>query len=620
MKANKKFFVILAVVIAMLTSCFALSACDDEPADQPTVTYDDITVDDITESFVYNGKEFYPEVTVKKGEVVLKKGKHYTLEYKDNINAGEGSVTVYFKGDYLAVKPVEKKFTIGKIELTADMITLSCSQKTNGVGSFSAVAKCGDIVSGEGELSVSVTNRFYTGEGVATITAGEDGNFTGTVEKPYVMAAYEGASARVMNAELDAIDDYEGEAYSVTAMVEGDCRGLWYKAEMHEDGLYIVAKAVADNYINDNTYAAGSAAPAAQATRYTYFEFYIEGAKTQVFTYGGGGVFNDKEVEKLPFVETRQAGAKIFDFVVWRTVENESEQSGKYTHICEGFVSKDKLTTSYAGVAYSSAFNPNPVYDEDGTTVILPRGHIEKLKPNAGAVEGNADDIGLIYPLPLNGNLANRMTVGGNGIVFKSASMGTKTDDGSASDGGAKNENAFTWTNTAENFVAVITYTWDADFAFANNGGVWSCTDYSEITSGSTAALALTCNMSGSPSLMLNLDFKSTGITSNPFPATGGATGTLSGDAMAIAAKSVELLRAGEWRVVFVREGDTCKLYAPTSTTGDLVLICTNPIAYNAQYKGFIFRKRPHRNPVTATGIVIRGTVDYERVLEAYVD
>lgn len=44
--------------------------------------------------FPYTGQEICPEVTVTVGDVTLEAGKHYTLSYKDNLAAGEASVTV----------------------------------------------------------------------------------------------------------------------------------------------------------------------------------------------------------------------------------------------------------------------------------------------------------------------------------------------------------------------------------------------------------------------------------------------------------------------------------------------------------------------------------------------
>ena len=46
------------------------------------------------DSYVSDGTEKKPEVTVKDGKTLLTEGKDYTLSYKDNINVGTAIVTI----------------------------------------------------------------------------------------------------------------------------------------------------------------------------------------------------------------------------------------------------------------------------------------------------------------------------------------------------------------------------------------------------------------------------------------------------------------------------------------------------------------------------------------------
>lgn len=50
--------------------------------------------------FVYDGESHSPSVTVKYGNITLKKGVDYEVSYENNINAGAATVTVTGKGNY----------------------------------------------------------------------------------------------------------------------------------------------------------------------------------------------------------------------------------------------------------------------------------------------------------------------------------------------------------------------------------------------------------------------------------------------------------------------------------------------------------------------------------------
>lgn len=77
------------------------------PADAQIFT---MTLDQ--ESFVFNGEEQKPTVTVKDGEVVLVENTDYTLAFENNVNAGTAKVTATGKGNY--VNTQEATFTIQK--------------------------------------------------------------------------------------------------------------------------------------------------------------------------------------------------------------------------------------------------------------------------------------------------------------------------------------------------------------------------------------------------------------------------------------------------------------------------------------------------------------------------
>lgn len=53
---------------------------------------------------VYTGKEICPTITVKAGNVKLKKGTDYTIKYADNIATGKATITIKGKGNYTGKK------------------------------------------------------------------------------------------------------------------------------------------------------------------------------------------------------------------------------------------------------------------------------------------------------------------------------------------------------------------------------------------------------------------------------------------------------------------------------------------------------------------------------------
>ncbi len=85
----------------------------------PDFTITPKSVKDVDVEFVkewdYTGEAIEPEVTVKDGGKELVKGTDYTVEYKDNVNAGEATIIITGIGNYKG--SVEKKFTIKELKI-----------------------------------------------------------------------------------------------------------------------------------------------------------------------------------------------------------------------------------------------------------------------------------------------------------------------------------------------------------------------------------------------------------------------------------------------------------------------------------------------------------------------
>ena len=138
------------------------------------------------DSFIYDGAEKKPEVTVKSDNAQLTAATDFTVSYSSNVNAGTATVTITGKGNYSG--SIRKQFTITpadfsgfSAELSADTVTYTGSAQKPG-----ATVKSGDkvLVSGT-DFTVSYSNNTNTGTAKATIKG--KGNYSGTITKEFTI-------------------------------------------------------------------------------------------------------------------------------------------------------------------------------------------------------------------------------------------------------------------------------------------------------------------------------------------------------------------------------------------------------------------------------------------------
>ena len=132
---------------------------------------------DGNDDFSYTGKAVTPDVIVTGVDKTFTKDTDYTVTYSNNINAGEATVTVTFKGNYSG--SLEKTFTITEkkvnnpaIELSQNSFVYDGTAKTPNV-----TVKDGGTVISEGEYEVSYSNNINAGTATVTITDKEGGNY-----------------------------------------------------------------------------------------------------------------------------------------------------------------------------------------------------------------------------------------------------------------------------------------------------------------------------------------------------------------------------------------------------------------------------------------------------------
>ncbi|MCQ2547462.1 MAG: CotH kinase family protein [Clostridia bacterium] len=193
-----------------------------EKADLPAI--DSLSID----KFVYNGKEWKPEVDIKsvvEGEDSVAKT-DYVLTYSNNLNAGTATVKASAVGNCNYTGYVEKTFVINKAELP--QITLNASKYTfDGKEHKPSVTIKSDY-----EESKQVSSNDYTlvysddlinsGEKQVTATAKESSNYTGTQVAKFV----------INKAQLPRIDSlsedtfvYNGKAHKPSVTIKSVVKG-----------------------------------------------------------------------------------------------------------------------------------------------------------------------------------------------------------------------------------------------------------------------------------------------------------------------------------------------------------------------------------------------------------
>ena len=137
-------------------------------------------------SFIYDGAEKKPEVTVKTGNTQLTPNKDYTISYKNNTNVGTASVTVTGKSNYSGSQT--KDFTITAATFTGVTVTLSNSAFTyDGTEKKPGVTvKAGSkLLSAGKDYTLAYTDNINAG--TATVTVTGKGSYSGSAAKNFTI-------------------------------------------------------------------------------------------------------------------------------------------------------------------------------------------------------------------------------------------------------------------------------------------------------------------------------------------------------------------------------------------------------------------------------------------------
>ena len=146
-----------------------------------SISLDDCSIV-VDQGSVFNGSEQKPLVVMKNASgVLLIEGQDYSVEYRDNVNAGYGTVVVKGMGAYFGER--SETFEISPAGITTDMISgVPAQMKATGeqlrpdpIVSFEGKA----LIEGE-DYTVSYGENVETGWGSVTVASVDGGNFSGS--------------------------------------------------------------------------------------------------------------------------------------------------------------------------------------------------------------------------------------------------------------------------------------------------------------------------------------------------------------------------------------------------------------------------------------------------------
>ena len=175
------------------------------PIEKADISSTEIAVKNAT----FTGSAIKSDVDVRLGNVTLKEGTHYTLSYKNNVNAGTAQVTISGKGSLEGA--VTMSFTIAKADISKASISANGTYAPDGV-KIGINAKFGNYTLKSSDYSFTAP----AAAGEQTLTISGNGNFSGkTTVKCNV------AKADIANAKSSLSLSTDGKGYTVTVIYDG---------------------------------------------------------------------------------------------------------------------------------------------------------------------------------------------------------------------------------------------------------------------------------------------------------------------------------------------------------------------------------------------------------------
>lgn len=197
------------------------------PIEKADISSAEIAVKNAT----FTGSAVKSDVDVRLGNVTLKEGTHYTLSYKNNVNAGTAQVTVSGKGSLEGA--VTKDFTIAKADISKASISASGTYAPDGV-KIGINAKLGNYTLKSSDYSFTAP----TAAGEQTLTISGNDNFSGKATVKCNVA-----KADIANAKSSLSLSTDGKGYTVTVIYDGVLltQDKDYKVAVTESGTGVSA-------------------------------------------------------------------------------------------------------------------------------------------------------------------------------------------------------------------------------------------------------------------------------------------------------------------------------------------------------------------------------------------
>ena len=193
----------------------AYTGAYDSSIDKPDFSKKDISNCAISlkyNSYMYDGSEKRPAVTVTDGSYTLIEGTDYTLSYQNNINSGTAYANVNGIGNYREAK--SKSFTIYKRPLTDATVTAASNFTYDGNAKAPAVTVTlnGRTLTENDDYTVAYSNN--TNAGTATITVTGKGNYKETATGSFTIY-----KRPLKNATVTAASNYQYDGSAKTPAV-----------------------------------------------------------------------------------------------------------------------------------------------------------------------------------------------------------------------------------------------------------------------------------------------------------------------------------------------------------------------------------------------------------------
>ncbi len=132
----------------------------------------------VTDSYSYTGSAITPDYTVKNGSTIMA-ASEYTVSLSDNINAGEGKLTITAAaGGNYSFESVTKNFTIAKAAITPTVTVTGSYSYTGSAITPAYTVKNGSTTLAASEYTVSLSDNVEAGEGKLTVTAASGSNYS----------------------------------------------------------------------------------------------------------------------------------------------------------------------------------------------------------------------------------------------------------------------------------------------------------------------------------------------------------------------------------------------------------------------------------------------------------